>query len=526
MKKEQNILETLNETINWRLQFKKHYELTCNSVRPDSVWFLSQWILQEVSISTIEQNSETDSALTLPDIIDFMNLPMCGSQELFPTLAVEQSSTRNEKGLIFYATYHKNQHLLNYFYSKAQSLGCKDDLLHWAVICNQSEIIIDELLLLGHDINRGMGKTHQFTPLCFAAFFHNLPMIKLLLNKGTDLNSMNAVNESAPPYAENLLPPIHIAAFLGDTNLVEYLLKNNGDFFIANGSFFLALIFIVKSDGINLMIKILDTLQHEKLLTINHFFIEICALGELKTAHALLEKFPVIVTTNNALHIAIYLQDEPEVVRLLKSGADVDAALPVFSTPLACALHIHSHKLLCLLLQHHALITAPIETGSYVFNAVRAACSPKILQTLIDHHADFEKRSPTGLTALGFAARANNRELVNILLFHARHLNLSDHIPSHLQSAGIPSDMLKMFNCEKEIRAAIYLIHVHSTPQLFSTAKLAKVEKKLTRAQVIDPDYFAYCMALETRQLIFPKQLLDRLLVCTADNNEPKLISK
>lgn len=116
-----------------------------------------------------------------------------------------------------------NQALLDYIYSLA--VGQYSDpqfansqvysLLHWAVICNQPYDQIVSLTKVGININQSSNKCP--TPVCLAARYGHLELMKKLIENGADINQVAGYDES----------PISEAVRFGRLDVVRELIKRN-----------------------------------------------------------------------------------------------------------------------------------------------------------------------------------------------------------------------------------------------------------------------------------------------------------
>ena len=153
----------------------------------------------------IPGNTESEELRSLVHF--FLKAQGVKTQKFKSLCNLESISYENLKCLV------KNNENLNRRYGNNRDLA----LIHFTVLKDMRKSL---LLLLdnGADINR-RSRAKGFTPLHYAVTQNNLPVVKLLIKKGADLNSIDHIKAT----------PLHYAAKSGYYDIVIYLKKSGAD---------------------------------------------------------------------------------------------------------------------------------------------------------------------------------------------------------------------------------------------------------------------------------------------------------
>ena len=115
---------------------------------------------------------------------------------------------------------------------------------------------------------------------------------------------------------------------------------------------------------------------------------------------------------------AIKDQDRKAVMSLLQAHADVNAALPDGSTPLAWAAYENDAQTVDLLLKAGAKVNIANEYGETPLTLASAVANASIVEKLLSAGADANTARGGGETALMIAAGSGNPRIVRMLIEH------------------------------------------------------------------------------------------------------------
>jgi len=125
-----------------------------------------------------------------------------------------------------------------------------------------------------------------------------------------------------------------------------------------------------------------------------------------------------------ALHLAVRSNDLPTVQKLLKSGANANAANRYGVTPLFLAVENANAEIVTTLLKAGANDKAPLSAGQTLLMAAARTGNPDIVKLLLDRGADPNAIEPrNNETALMWAAAQNHPEAVRVLASRGADLN-------------------------------------------------------------------------------------------------------
>jgi uncharacterized protein len=130
----------------------------------------------------------------------------------------------------------------------------------------------------------------------------------------------------------------------------------------------------------------------------------------------------VCLASGATLIDAIKDQDHKTVAALIKSHADVNAALPDGSTPLAWATYEDDAEMVDLLLQSGAKTNAANQYGETPLTLACEVANPGIVEKLLKAGADARAARASGETALMIAAGTGNSRILKMLIEHGANV--------------------------------------------------------------------------------------------------------
>ena len=428
------------DEINWHAEFSKAYDLEYQHL-PSHVkkWF---FLVKEGDIKSLK---DSKPAIKLSDLCQ---------------------CDKNRISLLALAQKQKNQTLLNYFYQLAleeYSVGVivntrKTDvvgksILHWAILCHQSEAIIEQLILLGANVNaHALGES----PLYIAAKNGYLGIVKTLLEHGVSINdaenffnhetALHAATQKGHLAVANMLltcganidattydgkTPLHLAAQNGHTDVVNTLLEHGANInAVAN---------YCRSTPLHLAAK----------------------NGHRKVIDTLLTHGANIDATTydgkTLLHFAAQDGHIDLINTLLIQGVDVDDTTGNDQTPLHLAIENGHHDVVNTLLAHGANVNAADRLGVTPLYLATQRNDYDWVSTLLAHGANVNAAAVLGVTPLFIAARYGFLDIANILLAHRANIDArtcDDYTPLSIASKSNHPDIVKEF-CKQKLLAYI-----------------------------------------------------------------------
>lgn len=230
---------------------------------------------------------------------------------------------------------------------------------------------------------------------------------------------------------DELLTPLNLASFRGDTALVRRLLENGAD------------------------VDTFDVYGETPL-------IKAAAMGHVAVVTALLERGPEVnhrdKDGDSALMLAAGRGHLPIVAKLLDDGAGIDIQDNQGRTALLMAAAAGREKIVQLLLERNADIDATGEIGTTPLIEAAAGGHLSIVKALLDHGADVNRTTAFSDTALTWAVQRGRDSTVDYLLAHGAdvtqrdadgrgilHYAADDKIYQRLRDAGAPVGPPELF---------------------------------------------------------------------------------
>ncbi len=251
-------------------------------------------------------------------------------------------------------------------------------LLEIAIQHNRQEVF--EILLPHTDLSIGRGLHYEGRHIHLACRVGNPDMVRMLLEKGVDVNLRGGVNE---------ITPLHVAVAENHVDVVVCLLERGAD--------------------VNARDRRLNAPLHSA---------KSCEIAQTLIAHG-----ADVNAQNDFGETPIFAQRDPKIIELLlENGAQVNVACNSGETPL-----------------HRALQSAayPYRFGAMADSDHAIAVVGQIVALLVAHGADVNAAARKGATPLHYACRDAAVETVALLVqngadVNARSSGLYDGVPLHI----------------------------------------------------------------------------------------------
>ncbi|XP_044251362.1 ankyrin-3 isoform X2 [Drosophila takahashii] len=271
-------------------------------------------------------------------------------------------------------------------------------------------------LLLQHDHNADIVSKSGFTPLHIAAHYGNVDIANLLLDSKADVNYV----------AKHNISPLHVACKWGKLSVCNLLLSRGAKIDAATRDGLTPLHCASRSGHVEVIGNLLS--QKAPILTKTKnglSALHMSAQGEHDEAARLLldNKAPVDEVTVDyltALHVAAHCGHVKVAKLLLDYDANPNARALNGFTPLHIACKKNRIKIVELLIKHGANIGATTESGLTPLHVASFMGCMNIVIYLLQHEACPDIPTIRGETPLHLAARANQTDIIRILLRSAK----------------------------------------------------------------------------------------------------------
>ncbi len=210
-------------------------------------------------------------------------------------------------------------------------------------------------------------------PLHVAARFGALAKVKILIEKGDDVNAKDTANQT----------PLHYAARRGHKEIVELLLVHGAD--VNAGAY-------------------LNLTAAELAMQRNHN--EVVELLVSKGADI------------PSLHLAIYLKDKAKARRLIEAGADVNKRTPYGTTPLDRAVSAGLKSIVELLIEKGADVNAKDNWDWTPLHSAAEKGHRELAELLIANGANVNAKDGANRIPLWYAEKKSHTENVELLRKH------------------------------------------------------------------------------------------------------------
>ena len=247
-----------------------------------------------------------------------------------------------------------------------------------------------ELLHAGYPLDPLFRDRHGVSVLFYAVQYGNLPLVKLLVEKGCDVNEQ----------LSNLYTPLMYAVRNNRIEVVKFLLENGADMEIADKEGWTPLIIAAVSRYFPIMRLLIEkgaNIHHRSLCNYTTFLHALIEGATLEDVQYLVAKGAAVNdTTVRSVLMEAVKRNELQIVRyLIEQGADVNAKTSA--------------------------------DYSVLEEAARFA-GREIVELLLTHGACVENRGISQMTPLMYAAACNNHEAAACLLAHGADPELRDAI--------------------------------------------------------------------------------------------------
>ncbi|KAJ7148555.1 ankyrin repeat-containing domain protein [Mycena crocata] len=290
--------------------------------------------------------------------------------------------------------------------------GCSETALHYA--CEIGDLEMVKLLVeWGADIE--CAGVHESALAC-ATQELTLDVAEFLLSKGANANSIRCD-----------LPPLHIAARVGNTEIAGLLLDAGADPAAAWNISRVQALHVAAQNGHRDMVQLL--LDHGAPIDeefgsgafSENSLHSACASGNLDVVKLLLQRgadFGYEGHCGGLLGFAVHHGQVDVAKFLLAYGADPNVTVPLFYMPLHLATMNKDLGMMTLLLDNGADVDACCGCDAASENPLHSACyrgNLEMVKLLVARGASLEREGDRG-TALGFAVLASKVEVVKLLL--------------------------------------------------------------------------------------------------------------
>jgi ankyrin repeat protein len=264
---------------------------------------------------------------------------------------------------------------------------------------------------------------HGHTSLTLAVLGGDVEIVKLLINKGADVNKPNLTGDSA----------LHLATLKGNAAMVELLINKGAGLNILNSKGDHAL-HLAAGEGNAAIVKLLIDkgvtvdIKDSKGNTALHFA---AVMGNAEIVELLIAKGADLdkedLQGNTALHIAAG-EGRAEIVELLiNKGADLNRQDSTGSTALHVAAGEGKVAIVKLLIDKGAALNIQNLEGETALHVAAGEGNAAIVELLIAKGADIDIKDNQGKTPLDLAVEMGDRDmLITLLVENAKHLGYID----------------------------------------------------------------------------------------------------
>lgn len=424
------------EPINWFKEFKKNYFDTYKNLSEKNKALF--FYVKERNVDALRKNKPGIKTLYIKDSNDVSLIEWIAYIDDRPTLNYFFSQTLH---------YYQGKPPKSYYYS--------NNLLHWAVILNQPDVV-NQLLESGMPVN--IKNMMGWTPICLAATYGYNDLVKTLLSKGAELTPQDASRET----------PLIEAAYYGHFEIVKMIVEGipqasqqtNINLFNSHG---VTPLFCALYNGHDEIIKFLL----DKGANVNIGLIENCRK---------LRNKPSVQKGDTVLHLAVKLGNLTILDHILKKTLNINMRNHYDYTPLHAAIEYGQMDVVKRLLNYHDInINLPNHNGEtplmYAIRCNQTAIAKLLLERNPDliHQAtrsfnNFVPPIKKGDTALHVAARAGNTEIVKILLSAENQTLTSICLNTWNDSKETPYHAAKTKALKAELRLRRYLSNRNNEP--------------------------------------------------------------
>jgi ankyrin repeat protein len=290
--------------------------------------------------------------------------------------------------------------------------------IHSASAAGQRDILMG-LLKKGANVNQK--DKYGIQPLYYACLHGHYALASILVANKALVNHVNSKGHA-----------LYVASSKGFSAIVEMLLDNNGDPNLPGGPFGSALVAACHGGNVETVRLLLShnvaiesttksrfSALHEAILSGRRSIVDLLLNNEVNVNESVEEKAALLVATET--------QKEDIVKVLIDKGASINVYHPTLGTALHIAIRKSREvrgetKLAELLLQKGANIHGTENWGPALHAAVEVG-GTKILQLLLQYHADVNEVAKNGATALSIAGKEGLKEIGQLLIENGANLD-------------------------------------------------------------------------------------------------------
>jgi ankyrin repeat protein len=253
------------------------------------------------------------------------------------------------------------------------------------------------------------------SPLSKAAEYGNMRVVKLLLEKGADLDSEDKHGQT----------PLLLASRKGNVEVVKLLLEKGANVESKDDSGWTPLLLAAAGKGNGEVVKLLL----EK--------------GADIESRDVLDRTPLSQAAEGG--------DEETVKLLLKKGADLESKDKYGQTPLSRSVEKGNKEIVKLLLKKGANLESKNDCGQTPLSQSAEKGNEEIVKLLLEKGANLESKDDSGRTSLSRALKRGDKEMVKLLLKKGADLESKDRLgQTPLSQASVKGDkeMMAMVKLE------------------------------------------------------------------------------
>lgn len=365
---------------------------------------------------------------------------------------------------------------------------------------------IDELFseivdLAGRKATLGRHDSHQLTPLHYAVKYNNIDVVRILLEKGADINVSGKGNTTPLHYATRYMKEND------DCSLLQLLIYSEANANAVDDSGSTPLHYAClkgneKAVRELLKVKDIDVKAQDKLNTqpIHHA----CAFGSLDILDLLSEKGANILAENEAKMTPIHVAVSTGHTKLIEHSFDLVqqqhgiSAIPriieqqnIEGQALLHLAVLSSHlQVVKLLLERGCDVNQLMDDGETVLHIAAVTGHVEIVKLLLAHGCEVDKKNDMGRTASHKASRFGKNKIVDMLIKQNADINMRDDLqltPLILASSSSSNSRTIKYLlenganielCDKEDRTALHMaVQDNNEKGVHTLLKFADLDK-------------------------------------------------
>lgn len=256
------------------------------------------------------------------------------------------------------------------------------------------------------------------TPLHFAAYKGNLPIVQFLVANKARVNTATRTTK---------VTPLHLAAQQGHRDVVDFLLSKDADIELKTAPGQTALVLAIQEGGrdvVDLLLtlqqqKKIDNVMEEKDADGNSLLHLGAAIRDVDFMRRVLPSMRRIDEENRdgrtALHVACSVGDSVSLEFLLANKANINSQDRYKNSALHYALLDTNVRMASFLVQKGAKVSETNNSRNTPLTLALRTQDVQLVKEILAKGADVDTRETNGSTPLHFAARSGNVELFNLV---------------------------------------------------------------------------------------------------------------